>query len=102
MLLPGQPHRSAEDRQVHVLDQPPLLHLRSGSAARTPDLGDHLLEHQFYLAVVAFVLDDPNVFEPHKGLKDLARMGEDKGAFGLFGHTSSLRHLCLFLDDPEL
>ena len=59
----------------------------------TADISYHLLDHQLDVRPAAFVVKDPDVFQPYKGLEDLSSVGEDEGAFCLLGHTSSVKHL---------
>jgi hypothetical protein len=53
------------------------------------------------VSAAALVVQDPDVFEPHQGLDDVARVREDEGASCFLSHISSLEHLCSIPGGPK-
>jgi len=80
VLAPGQAHRGAIDGQIDISHHRALFDLGPHAAARTSRLLDDLLDHELDVAASARVVQDPDVFEAHQGLDDLARVREDEGA----------------------
>jgi hypothetical protein len=93
MLAPRQVHRRAEHRQVHVPDHRAFLHPHTATAARTPRIRHHRLDHQIHLRPTPLVIQNADVLQPDQRLDNLARLGHDEGASNLLAHTSSLRRL---------
>ena len=99
VLLPGQRHGRAIDREVDVVDDRALLYSGLLSAGRTSDLLEHLLDHKLDAWSPSRIGEDADVFEAHQGPDDLARVSNDEGAAGKLAHTTTLEHLRHFRGD---
>jgi hypothetical protein len=62
--------------------------LGRAGAGRTAEGTPDLLDHQLHVGSGALVVQDPNVFETHQGLDDLARVSDDVGASALLPHNT--------------
>jgi hypothetical protein len=81
------------------VDDRTLFDLGPLSAGGTSDLLDDLLDDELDVWASADIREDRDVFETHQGPDDLARVGDDEGAFGKLAHTTTLEHLRQFLGD---
>ena len=87
--------------EVDVTHHGTLFHPGPFPTGGTCNDVDHLLDHQLDVGSTASVVQDPDIFETHQGLENLARVAEDEGASCLLAHTSSLKHLRSILGDTE-
>jgi hypothetical protein len=87
VLLPGESHGKAKDRQVDVGHAGAILHLGRATAYRTRRVLHHLFDHQGHFRSPAFVVQHPHVFQPNEGFEDFGRVRQDEGVFNLFSHN---------------
>ena len=76
------PLRSEEpvDRQIDILDDWPLFHLRTAPARRVAHVAGNQLDHEADLWAAAAVRNDADVFQADEGSEDLTRVAKDEGA----------------------
>lgn len=92
-------HRHPIDVEIDTGDDGPVFHLGPTSTAGSPDHADDLVDNEIDRLAPSLVGEHPDVFQAHQSPEDFTRVGEDKGASCLLGHTSSLERLCSRLAD---